>query len=124
MKLNLGQIVNSKDALQELLNEKLPIKIAFKVKEIFGAIDPKLGYYEEMRSKLIMGEYGEQDGDSGNWKVKQSKMKEFVEELKSLMSVELDLDITKVRLPENILMTPSNAYLLGWMIDFEDEENG
>ena len=121
MKLNLGQIVNSKDALQELLNEKLPVKIAFKVQKIFRTIDPELSSYEEMRSKLIMGEYGEQDGDSGNWKVKQSKMKEFIEELKALMSVELDLDITKVKLPENISITPANAYLLGWMIDFEDE---
>ena len=122
MKLKLGTIVNSKEAFQELLKEKLPIRKAFKIKEVLKLIEPKFETYEDLRSKLIMDKYGIQKGESGNWKVKESMTKEFYSELQELQSEDVELDIVKIKLPDddNIKITPANMYLLEWIIDFEE----
>lgn len=123
MKLKLGTIINSKEAFQELLKEKLPIRKAFKIKEVLKLIEPKFEMYEDLRSKLIMEKYGEQEGESGNWKVKDSMTKEFFLELQELQSEDIELaDIVKIKLPDdnNIKITSANMYLLEWIIDFEE----
>ena len=122
MKLKLGTIVNSKEAFQELLKEKLPIRKAFKIKEVLKLIEPKFEMYEELRSKLIMEKYGEQEGESGNWRVKDSMAKKFFLELQELQFEDVELDIIKIKLPDDdtIKITSVNMYLLEWIIDFEE----
>ena len=122
MKLKLGTILNSKEAFQELLKEKLPIRKAFRIKEVLKLIEPKFEMYEDLRSKLIMEKYGEQEVKSGNWKVKDSMTKEFFLELQELQSEDIELDVVKIKLPDDdsIKITSANMYLLEWIIDFEE----
>jgi hypothetical protein len=122
MKLKLGTIINSKEAFQELLKEKLPIRKAFKIKEVLKLIEPKFEMYEDLRSKLIMEKYGEQEGETGNWKVRDSMSKKFFLELQELQSEDIELDTVKIKLPDDdsIKITSANMYLLEWIIDFEE----
>lgn len=122
MKIILSKIVNSKDALQSLLKEKLPVRISYGIQKTFRLIEKELNDYEEMRSKLIMEKYGEQQED-GNWKVMPDKMSGFVHELSELLTLEVELDFKKVKLPETLSMTPSDCYMLDWFIEIDEEES-
>ena len=122
MKLKLSTIVNSREALQEVLKKELPIKIAFRIQKNLRLIEPEFIQYEELRSKLIKEKYGEESGEEGNWVVKSTMTKEFIKELEDLTSEEIELDIIKVTLPDDFKITPTNVYLLEWMLNFEDKE--
>jgi hypothetical protein len=122
MKLKLSTIINSREALQEVLKKELPIKISFRIQKNLRLIEPEFIQYEEFRSKLIKEKYGEESGEEGNWVVKPVTMRGFIKELDELTSEEIELDIIKVTLPDDFKITPTNAYLLEWMLDFEDKE--
>ena len=119
MKVKLEVIINSKTAFQELLKEKLPIKLAYKIKDTLKLLEPKFQTYEELRSEMIIEKYGEKEKDGENWKVKKSMTKEFFVELSELLSEDVDLNIEKIKLPDETKITPENAYLLEWLIETE-----
>ena len=122
MQIRLHDIINSKEALQKLLDEKFPIGITWKIKENLKLIEPKYNTYEELRSQLIIEKYGEEDKKvPGNWSVKPSMMREFTNELDTLRAEMVDIPIVKVKLPSDTKISASSLYLLEWMIDFEEE---
>ena len=120
MRLQLKDIVNSKEALERLAKEKLPISISYDVGKNLRLVEPEYMEYEKQRSKLIMEKYGEENiKDSGSWEVKPTMMNEFKEELSTLAEKYISLDIIKIKLPEDTLITPIDIVVLDWMIDFE-----
>lgn len=127
MKIQLGKIVNSKDALGRLLGEKFPVKTAYIIQKNFRAVESELKSYEEQRSKLIVEKYGVQEINAEgekteSWKVPDDRMISFSREMSELFSVELELPLMKVKLPDTCEISPSDIYLLDWMIDFDDEK--
>lgn len=127
MKIQLGKVVNSKDALGRLLTEKFPVKTAYIIQKNFRAVESELKSYEEQRSKLIVEKYGVQEINAEgekteSWKVPDDRMVSFSREMSELFSVELELSLSKVKLPETCEISPSDIYLLDWMIDFEDDK--
>lgn len=122
MKILLSQVVNSKESLEKILGEKLPIKTAYRIQKIYRQLQPELTHYEEMRTKLITDKYGgEQPEGSGNWRVLPEHNKEFIAELTELLSVEIEIEFVKVKLPDSCEMSPTDSFMLEWMIDFEDD---
>jgi hypothetical protein len=123
MKILLSQIVNSKESLEKLLGEKLPIKTAYRIQKIYRQLQPELAHYEELRTKLITEKYGTEESEgSGNWKVRPENNNEFIRELTELLSVEIDIEFVKVKLPDTSQMSPTDSFMLEWMLDFEDDE--
>lgn len=127
MKIQLGKIVNSKDALGRLLGEKFPVKTSYIIQKNFRVIESELKSYEEQRSKLIVEKYGVReinaDGkQTESWKVPDDRMVDFSVEMNELFSMEQDLPLMKIKLPETCEISPSDIYLLDWMIDFEEDK--
>lgn len=127
MKIQLGKIVNSKDALGRLLGEKFPVKTSYMIQKNFRTVESELKSYEEQRSKLIVEKYGVREitatgEQTESWKVPDDRMVSFSKEMNELFSVELELSLSKVKLPESCEISPSDIYLLDWMIDFEDDK--
>lgn len=129
MKIQLGKIVNSKNLLEQLVQEKFPVKTSYAIQKNFKIVLSETKEFEEKRSKLIMEEYGVQQIDAeGNkldtWKVPDDKMMEYSGEMEKLFSFELDLPLFKIVLPETYEITPLNISIIEWMIDFgDDKEN-
>jgi lipoate-protein ligase A len=119
MKITLGQIINSKEALQNLLNTKLPIKTSFVLNKLALALNPELENYEKRRVELVK-EYGEEitkeDGTT-EFKVKQENLELFVEDLAKLHAVEIDLDFTKLKIEDfgNVEIEAANLPL--WILE-------
>ena len=122
MKVTLETIVNSKEAITELIKEKVPVDVAWDIRKNLRLIEPEVAEYEDLRSQLIIEKYGVEDKrNPGDWRVRPSMLKEFQEEVSILANKEVELDIKKVKLPKTTMITTVNLYLLEWMIDFEEE---
>lgn len=123
MKIKLSQIINSKEALEELIKKELPIKISYRIQKVIRVIEPEYSSYDSVRHKLIVEKYGEENPkDSGSWKVKDENTSVFYKELEELLSEEIDIDVLKIKLPDDITITPSHLYLLSWLVDVDEEE--
>lgn len=118
MKLHLSQIVNSKDALQNLLKEKFPIKLSYQLKGIVQKFDAEYSKYEVLKNELIIEKYGE-EFEAGKWKVKPEYMAKFITELNELASIELDMPFEKVVLPESCAISVEDLILLDWVIKYD-----
>ena len=99
MKLKLAQIVESKDALSNLLNERLSVKVSYALQRNVQKLNPELETYEKSRVELIKNKHGVMQED-GNYAVKKENAPAFIEDLNELLSVEVDVDIHKVNLSE------------------------
>lgn len=95
MKIKLGQIVNSQQPLQSLLQEKMPFSTAFKLSSIVKKVNGSLETFEELRGKLIQ-KYGEDDKIDP----KHENWEKFVEEMNELLLTEQTLTIDKIKQSE------------------------
>ena len=121
MKLFLSEIVNSKESLDKLLMEKLPIKLSYRIQKIYKIILEEFSHYEETRTELITKKYGaETPVGSGDWKVLPQNNKAFMHDLEDLLSLEVELDFIKIQLPETCEISPMDVFRLSWLLDIED----
>lgn len=117
MKIKLSDIVNSVTALSKLGEEKLPIKLSYSIQRNIRLLQPELKSFEDARLNLIK-DCGIKLPDE-NWQVQPDHMKEFIEKIEELVSVEIELDIHKISMNENINISANDLLLLSWMFDNE-----
>lgn len=127
MKIKLSVIVDSMESLQRILDDKFPAKISYQLQKNFRVLKSEFNEYEKQRSRLIVEKYGYQEMDSegagtGSWKVPKEKMNDFGNELSEMAEMEVDVNINKVKLPEDYFIKPSDTYLLSYMLDYDEEE--
>ena len=94
MKITLGELRDSRKALDVLFNKEL--------KDL-----------EDFRLKLIK-KYGEQDKDKNAFSVKDDKQADFYAEFGKLLDTEVDIKFSKIPITElgDIKITPSQLALL------------
>lgn len=98
VKVKLLDIVNSREALSTLMNEKLPMVVSYKLAKIFKIVAPELDLLEQQRQKMIreLGEPLSEDEENGAWKVKKENEKEFQKQFEELLQEEVELDFDPV----------------------------
>lgn len=117
MKVKLLDIMLTKDALQNLLNTKLPIKTSYKLNKLAIALNVEYEAYEKQRVELVK-EYGEEKEDGSVAIPPDSpKMKEFLEKIAELQNIEVSLDFEKLKVEElgDIEIEPTNLPL--WILE-------
>jgi len=115
--LKLGQIVQSTNALKELIATKLPIKISYQLNRLSREIDAELKIFEEKRIELIK-EFGVKDEESGETKVSPENIAEFMKKFDELSAIEVNLnyaDKIKVEDLGDIKMEASN--IIDWLFE-------
>jgi hypothetical protein len=102
VKLTNGEIFSTKEPLQKLLNEKLPVKVSYGLVKLVTKLDEQFKIIETTRQGLIK-KYGEPDG-KGSINVKQDgdNWDKFVVEFNELMAQEVEVVFDKVKLPETL----------------------
>lgn len=95
--MKLWQLVNSINAINELLSIKLPLKTAFKLKVFVKNIDDELKSYEEIRTNLIKELWEEVDG---NIKVKEENINEFITKLNELLEQDTKTEVIELSIDE------------------------
>ena len=107
-----------KPSLQKLIAQDVPIKIAFKVGKIIKVLDSEYTVFEESKKKLFE-KHGEENIEK-NLEVKPENMKVFTKELNELLSIEVDIDIEKIKLEdlgEEVKLSPIDASNLDILIE-------
>jgi hypothetical protein len=111
-----------KAAITRLNQEKLPLKVAFKLKGIIKAVDEELAKYEEVR-KAALDKYGTKD-DNGAFKTDENNnvvldgeaAQGFVKELNELLALDVALPgLTLSELGDNVNMSSDELFLLDFI---------
>lgn len=124
IKVKLIDIVNSREALSTLMNEKLPMVVSYKLAKIFKVVAPELDLLEEQRQKLIR-ELGEalSDDDDGAWRVTKANEKEFQRQFEELLQEDVELDFEPVpvsifdALSEEIAIAPMELAKISFIFE-------
>lgn len=108
MKLKNIQIVKAIDAVNELSNAKLPIKLTYQILEMVEILQQEYSLYIKCLEKL------------------DEKDPNFNSELEELINIEKDLNIKKLKKTDlvntDVLLSPFSLVALKPLI--EEEENG
>ena len=121
MKIALGKLKNSEQALVKLSNSSLPINLAYKISKMIKVVSSELTELEEHRKKLVE-KYGEDNGE-GSLIVPEHNIENFVQEINPLFQEEIDLPFEKIKaasIPDTISLTPIEVTQLEDFIDFEE----
>lgn len=121
MKLTLGRLKSSEQALVKLSTSTLPINLAYKVSKILKSVSSELTDLEEHRKKLVE-KYGRDNGE-GSLVVSADNIDNFINELNPLLEEEIDLPFEKINasnLPNDLNFTPLEVTQLEDFINFEE----
>jgi len=119
MKILLSKLLLSKAPLERLVLEKLPARTSYIIMKNVELANKEFSSYEEIKNKLIIEKYGEEKG-TGEWRVPPERMKDFIKEMEDFVSLEIDINITPISLPDDCRISVVDLNLLDWMINMEN----
>lgn len=124
MKLNNKELLNSIPTLRKLSKEQLPIKISYTISKNIKNIEEESVIFEEERQKLLK-QYAELDkegkpkiNDKGHYIIKNENQADFDKGVLELLSIETDVNISKIDLNalEGLRISPSELTSIDFMI--------
>lgn len=123
--VKLSAILNSMNVLRELSTKPLKGRAAYQLGKIIKKADEEFALFNETRQGLIeqyaiKDENGEFVLDkNGSYTFKGNDMKTFMDEIKSVMDSEVELNAAKVKLEdlEELSFTPAQMVLLEEFIE-------
>lgn len=100
MKITLGRLFDSKDALTKLAEAELPVNEAYNVSRILKSAQQELTFLDQERQKLVK-KYSDEPDKDGNIKVKDENFQQFMEEFVKVLELQVEIagdpiDISKV----------------------------
>jgi len=104
MQLNNGEILNTKEPLQTLMGQKLPVKVSYNLAKLANKLNEELKTIEGVRDGLIR-RYGEPKKDNPQQIVvspEGENFEKFVAEMNELLDQKTEVVISKVKLPEEV----------------------
>lgn len=121
MKVTLGKINASVDALRKVSDMELPIRIAYRIGKALSKISEEQLEFDKHRQKLFE-KYGEKvKDDEGNEtdriQVPRENMEKFIGELEELLGEQVDIDAEPIMLDdlEDIRLTPLEMSALSYL---------
>src|SRR3990167_6587682 len=119
--MTLGQLVNSKAALETLLKGSLPIGVAWELKKFVKTINTELTIFEELKNEKIkeLGEEVMEDGKStGSIQVKPENLAEFTNTITELRNKEVEAKIPQIKVDslKDLTISTKDLIALDWLI--------
>ncbi len=108
MKLTNGAILRAKEPLQSLMQERLPVKVAYALAQLAKALNDQLTIIEQTRGGLFTTYGTPNEKNQRNLEVLEDNpnLEKFREEMTTLLSMEVEIVLQPVILPE---MVPSTC---------------
>lgn len=113
--MKLGQILDSMDAVNNLMTEKVTIGTALKLKKIAEEITKATELFDEKRKELLE-KYGEAQED-GNYKI--NDVEAFNTEIMPILDEDIDIDIKKINVDalEDVKLDTITVAKLEWILE-------
>jgi len=101
MKITISEILNAKPVIEELVEQDISIKTAYRLSRIIKELNNELQTFEEQRQKLVH-KHGKQveDAPTGNVVVPEENMEVFQKDLSELLTATLNLNCEPMRVEE------------------------
>ena len=111
--MNIKEILESKEAIETLTAQSLPINIAIKVSKIQKELNEVLDIYQERR-KSLFEKYGEGD----DLAIPDDKREVFISDHDELIEEELEIVIEQISAEAlgDISISPNHLTNLSWLI--------
>jgi len=111
--MNIKEILESKDAVEALTAQVLPMNTAIKLSKLQKELNEILEIYQDRRKKLF-----EMYGEGDNFEIPATAKATFIKEHNDLILEELDIvvDIIDVADLDTIQISPNHLTNLGWLI--------
>lgn len=121
MNLTIRELLNSKPVFEKLSQKSMPAKTAYRISKILKILNREFKDFDSMRKSLIQ-KFGERkDDNSDDWRVKEENVKEFTDEMNSIIEEEIILEgVMKFKLSdlESLELTPVEIYMIdSWIED-------
>lgn len=113
--LTLGELVQAEEALERLIEVKLPAKQAYHVAKLVRLVKAETQHYHSQREESIR-ELGDAVPDGSEIRVSPDKMPEFLKRLNELHAVETRIDWTPLHLQDLPDITPADLLRLGPLV--------
>lgn len=121
MNLTNGEILGAAVALRDIREEKLPVKVSMNLAQLALKLDEPIKAFEEVKSgltktyEITQEQEKDKDGkvledEKGNIRTilkakKPEILQKFLDEMNELLLLEVEVVVTKVKLPEKIAGT-------------------
>jgi hypothetical protein len=117
MKLKLGQLVNSAQALSKLIAQPMKIQYSFPLSRLAKAIEPELKLYDAARMRLLE-EHGKLSDDKTRYTFEGEAAKTFECEIETLLAQEVEIDFKQITTDklDRAEMSAADLALLDWLI--------
>jgi len=127
MKTTIEKLINSDKALNNLLEQKLPLGISIQLGKVVQELEPVFKKANEARLEILR-KFGEEviEGDkpTGQYQIKPENLKLFEAEMREAFESEIELSIASIdpeKLPDACL-TGKDAIALDWLWKPDTEE--
>ena len=128
MKMLLIQAVNIKNVLGKITEEKMPVKLAYKIMKFISTVEAEEKFFNEKTLEIIQ-KYALRDENSefiltteGGIKIDPEKYDDCEKESKELQELEIEVKDIKLTLEEleNFNISPKELYVLTPILDDEE----
>ncbi len=122
-KLKIKQMIESSDALRNLVATKLPIKVSYQISRLATEVDQELRVYDEKRREIILsvGKKDETTGDTSIDPADTKAIEKFQKDLEALWDIEVDIKFaSKINIADlgSVEIEPKN--LPEWLFSVEE----
>ncbi len=119
MEVSLGQIYASFNLLNRIVDQQLPIRLAFRFTRLIRELNTEYQSLEKLRDELVK-KYGEAVEDQeGAFKVSEDKREDFMTDFQDLLKETVDIgwELVSVETPgfEALSLSVRELNILGWL---------
>ncbi len=119
MEVTLGQIYASFNLLNRIVDQQLPIRLAFRFTRLIRELNTEFQALEKLRDELVK-KYGEAvEGQEGAFKVADDQREAFMADFQDLLqeTVEIAWELVSVETPgfEALSLSVRELNILGWL---------
>lgn len=116
MEITLKTLLDSKEALERLVAEKLPVRTSYNLGKFVKAANQELETFNSFRTKLL-DKYGIKQ-DDGTYKIESQDIETFNAAITDLLDTEVHFDFEPISLEAlgNSLMSSQDMMVLDYLI--------
>ena len=95
MNVTVKEAIDASESLKKFMKLKHPVATSFKLSRILNVIRREVDLFDEKKNELIK-RLGEKDNSGEMIRVTNENMKEYIDELNSLLEVEINIDVDQI----------------------------
>lgn len=117
IKIQLGELLEVRKSIGELMSLQLPVKTSFKVKVLYDKLVPEFKAVETLINEAVK-KYGEED-ENKEFRVTETNMEEYKKEWDKITSTEVEIDVVPFKLDDfnGVRISAGCIYNMGKLIE-------